>query len=188
VTLRFVRSFLTSTLAVPAILLATSQPLQGQAPQGLARGTLSLELALPEGGGGNFGLWNQVGTSTSIGWNVGFAYSRDETDIAERSQLRISVGPELKEHFSIRSRVAPFYRFGIFGLYDRDTRTQDELENRETSWGVGGSVALGVDWFPLDQISIGGHTGLRVDYLDAEERSQLNAGTFLSQLTMRIYF
>jgi hypothetical protein len=183
-----VRASLAFALAVPVLLLATSQPVQAQAPQGLARGTLSLEFALPDGGGSNFGLWNQVGTSTSIGWNVGFAYSSDDTDIAERSQLRISVGPELKEHFSIRPRVAPFYRFGIFGLYDRDIRTQDELENRETAWGVGGSVALGVDWFPLDQISIGGHTGFRVDYLDLEERTQLTAGTFLSQLTMRIYF
>jgi hypothetical protein len=188
VTLPSVRSFLTSALAIPAILLATSQPVQAQAPQGLARGTLSLELALPEGGGGNFGLWNQVGTSTSIGWNVGFAYANNDTETVDRSQLSISVGPELKEHFSIRPRVAPFYRFGIFGLYDRDIRTQDELETRTESWGVGGSVALGVDWFPLDQISIGGHTGFRVDYLDAEDRTQLNARTFLSQLTMRIYF
>lgn len=187
---RSVRSFLTSALAIPAVLLATSQPLQAQAPQGLARGTLSLEFALPDGGGGNFGLWNQVGTSTSIGWNVGFNYAkedRDETGFSA-SRLGISVGPELKEHFSIRPRIAPFYRFGIFGLYDRDIRTQDELETRTESWGVGGSVALGVDWFPLDQISIGGHTGFRVDYLDQEDRTQFNARTFLSQLTMRIYF
>jgi len=187
-TSKSVRSLLTFAVAIPAILLATSQPLQAQAPQGLARGTLSLEFALPEGGGGNFGLWNQVGTSTSIGWNVGFSYSNDETDIAERSRLHVSVGPELKEHFSIRPRVAPFYRFGLFGLYDRDLRTQNELETRETSWGVGGSVALGVDWFPLDQISLGGHTGFRVGYLEAQDGSRLNAGTFLSELTMRIYF
>lgn len=185
-----VRSLLASTLAIPAILVATSQPLQAQAPQGLARGTLSLEFALPDGGGGNFGLWNQVGTSTSIGWTVGFDYGKEERDDIDSSssRLTISVGPELKEHFSIRPRVAPFYRFGISGLYDRTIQTQDDLENRTESWGVGGSAALGVDWFPLDQISIGGHTGFRVDYLDREDRSQLTARTFLSQLTMRIYF
>ncbi len=185
-----VRASLAFALAVPVLLLATSQPAQAQAPQGLARGTLSLEFALPDGGGSNFGLWNQVGTSTSIGWNVGFTYAKEENEESgfSASQLRVSVGPELKEHFSIRPRVAPFYRFGIAGLYDRTTQTQDEVESRGESWGVGGSAALGVDWFPLDQISIGGHTGFRVDYLDREERSQLSVRSFLSQLTMRIYF
>lgn len=187
-----VRSLIASAFAVPALLLATSQPLRAQAPQALARGTLSLEFALPDGGGGNFGLWNQVGTSTSIGWTVGFDYSKEEAEQTgtSASRLAISLGPELKEHFSIRPRVAPFYRFGIAGLYDRRrlTTADGETEERTESWGVAGSAALGVDWFPLDQVSIGGHTGFRLGYTDGDDRSFLTARTFLSQLTMRIYF
>ena len=57
-------------------------------------------------------------------------------------------------------------------------------------YGVGGLVGFGLEWFPIPQVSVGGHLGLRghFQYRDDDEGNAIQFGTTSSGLRVHLYF
>ena len=83
------------------------------------------------------------------------------------SGVRVSLGPSFKRYRDDRGPVSPYsmWGVGVTGGFDY-LAVDDPGTDDQASWlaGVYGKLGLGVDWFPLERVSIGGHVALRLAY------------------------
>jgi hypothetical protein len=109
----------------------------------------------------------------------------------------ISVGPTLRRYVSTSDRVNP-YAFGAL-LVGFDTGRQSPPSGPETSqWGLNGSLAagIGLEWFPVREVSLSGQSGLQLTARYATSESgtvsaqQVGVGlnTFASSLSVSLYW
>lgn len=168
----------------------------------------SLAFALPDGGGSAFALWwyGERG-----GWGMELdAHINASLDTGGRSPDRFvarttfSAGPAFKRYREAAGPVSPFLYsgFGVRGGYDRSDVDDPDVPTT-TAWRVGlyGRLGLGVDWFPLERVSIGGYTGMEAFYHFAAhdsgpslpypgdgDRHSGGLDLFTSSLTLNVYF
>jgi hypothetical protein len=167
-------------------VLGISAAAHAQSPTALQQGRTSIAFTLPNSGGEDIGLWKFTNDRTNVGLDLGFGYAsiHDAGSTASAHQWHLNAGPAIKKYFNATTHVAPFGRFGVSGGY-----FHAPSEHHVT---VGAQAGLGADWFPTDQISIGGYTGLQANLNRVQQsgrtRNNWDAGTFLSALTLHIYF
>jgi hypothetical protein len=152
--------------------------LQAQTPQAISSGTKSLSFGIDGSGTSEAGLWLLVSDRTNLGLLGSLDWvSEDRDSQDDRSEFRLGVGPRVKWYLTDPGRVAPFW-FG--GMEFAHLRVSEEGESDRTSRGLGLDGGFGVDWFPVEQISIGGWTGLR---LTSDRLTNDNNRTRLRTLT-----
>lgn len=170
------------------------------------KGTWSLAIELPDGGGSSLGLWKMTGERTNFGLQVGFSWTDNEQEADDQSSSTddnawsLNLAPTIQRYFRVAENVAPFLIGGIdFGVGQTRRRRQTSeftFEDLQTNYSLGAKVGIGVDWFPLESISIGAHTGLRLRFVDFRREGtgveasghNIRVNTFLSSLLLRIYF
>jgi len=172
-------------LLAGSLLLAPG--LHAQAPQAISSGTKSLSFGIDGSGSSEAGIWLFVSDRTNLGLLGSLDWvSEDRDPQDDRSEVRLGVGPRVKWYLSDPGRVAPFW-FG--GMEFNHRRVSEEGESDRTSRGLGLDGGFGVDWFPVEQISIGGWTGLR---LTSNRLTNDNTRTRLRTLTtglrVHLYF
>lgn len=193
-----------SPLAVAALcaglvaITATHAPAQEWRP---APGDRSIEFALPSGGGGALGLWWHPAEHRAWALRLTFSTNGDlraggDDPGLYRLNTAVGVGPAFKRYRGTIGPVSPFIYSG-FGVRLHWDRTVVEGGAPQNALLVGGygDLGLGVDWFPLERISIGGHTGGRLTYHvgfpenDSEPwRHALSLQLMTSELSFHIYF
>ena len=157
-------------------------------------GDWSLSFVLPDGGAPGLGIWRQ-----RTDWALGVVLDADLSSTVreqpagdlEATSLLLRFGPSFRRYWWQDGPAAPFFLFELGGLYQRNA-----LGDMAT-WRMGADARLGVgaEWFPMEGIGIGGHTGLggswfwTVDDDDVDDdETLLNAGLFTSALSVQIYF
>ncbi|MBW3552068.1 MAG: hypothetical protein KY466_01090 [Gemmatimonadetes bacterium] len=194
------RIILGSAALITGLAVAAPPAAAQQADRGDERwhpewGDWSLSFHLPSGGGAGFGFWKQRGRDVALGLTVDgtLAFSDRENpdgDVSS-SEVAFSVGPALKRYWWRDGPVSPFFHTGLSATYRRAE------VGATSSWRFGGglTVGLGADWFPVQGISLGGHTGLGASYLWATDnddvpgdQSLLVIDLFTSALTVHFYF
>lgn len=198
--------------AVPALAQDAPPADTTPAPNGLRKGTWSLSFSAPgyngSGERAEFGVWEMVGARTNLGLTLEVnVYGRDREgndEGADQTEASTSVqlGANLRRYVSTARSVAPFVQGRVFGrgFYTR----RDALGYEETIRGVSGGLegSVGVEWFPVRQFSVAGHTGARLfmgrleqdqDYPDddterAADYRDVSFQTFTSALSVQIYF
>jgi len=180
-------------MVAAAALLIGPSTVQAQGPEALAEGRTSIAFAIPQSGSTSFGIWKQLSPTRALGLQGSVLYGRHESEFAnhESTQFQISVAPAMKWYRSLTPTVAPFLRGSVGVGYNRSEQLSGDIRIETDGFNVNASAGIGVDWFPLRSISIGGFTGLsgalgRVD--SGTERNSLTLGTTTSALTMHIYF
>lgn len=199
-----------AVLAAPALAQDALPADTTPAPNGLRKGTWSLSFSAPGFTGtserAEFGVWEMVGARTNLGLTLEVnVYGRDrEGEGADQTEASTSVqlGANLLRYVSTARSVAPFVQGRVFGrgFYTR----RDALGYEETLRGVSGGLegSVGVEWFPVRQFSVAGHTGARLfigrleqdqDYPDddterAADFRDVSFQTFTSALSVQIYF
>lgn len=197
-------------LALPAAAQDTI-PADTAAPRnGLRDGARSLQFDLPSYGGsvatGAFGVWQMVGARTNLGITLGISANvRDrDYDDAEQSDrgTYLQLGLAAKRYASTDGPVAPFALGRVFAYSSRLEREAD-VGFRDEQKILGGGVegGLGVEWFPVRHLSVGGYTGVSVggESLNGEterpnepRREYDESGaffrTFTSTLSVHLYF
>jgi hypothetical protein len=152
-------------------------------------GTLSISLGLDSGT--QAGIWLTATSSVRVGLLGTLERTRNSVDgpgdaSTSSTRIRFAVGPALKWYvLSNTTPVSPFwYASASLGA---DDPPNDE---RTTSYGLVGG--FGADWFPVPQVSFGGHTGLGFTYDRTREngvtRTSSRLGTLTAGLQMHIYF
>lgn len=152
-----------------------------------AEGSYGISFNLPEGGGGGFGFRRMLSPRKSVGVDVTLGYSWQRTEDGGVSETRtfkgVGVGSDLRYYRRARGPVVPFLEVGgALGYSDP----------ADDSWSTSlrGNFDLGVEWLPLDGMSISGSTG--VGALWGHSKSQgrthddlvLNASRSVLQLTL----
>jgi hypothetical protein len=211
--LRLLAAAAAAVLASPALAQDAAPPADTTpAPNALRKGAWSLSFSAPGYSGSGerveFGVWEMVGARTNLGLtlevNVSGRDREGEEQGADQTEASTSVqlGANLRRYGSTARSVAPFVQGRVFGrgYYTR----RDALGYEETIHGVSGGLegAFGVEWFPVRQFSVAGHTGARLlvgrleqdqEYPDEDtDRStdyrDVIFQTFTSALSVQIYF
>lgn len=179
-------------MAAAALLIGASAA-QAQGPEALTPGKTSIAFSIPTSGSNSFGIWKQLTPTRALGINAAVEYGRiDEDSGNDRSEFAISLAPSMKWYRSLSRTVAPFIQGSAGVGYNRVVNEVGDQEIESDGFNVNASAGLGVDWFPLNSISIGGFTGLRAAFGsfnngNSDQTSAL-VRTFTSGLTMHIYF
>lgn len=177
-------SLVTAFFLVLAVPLASA----AQMPAPVSLGTKSISFGIDGSGNAEAGIWMFISDRTNLGLLGTLDWVSEDRNPprSDRSQFTFGLGPALKWYMPRTPRVAPFW---YAGLDFRHTRRTEDDEDDETSRGLGVDGGFGVDWFPVDQMSIGGWTGLRIASDRAEnDETTTRIRTFTTGLRVHIYF
>lgn len=177
-----------SMVAAAGLLLAPEA--SAQMPQ---RGARSLQLSAV--GRNEVGLWRMLSERTNVGLGVGIGLARRETEdsaVGEQTAWNVSLVPSLKRYGATVGRFAPY----LFASLPLSLAGQSRDEAEGSGLGIGAAGAVGLDWFPVRNVSVGSHAGLQVNRQSSEHQSgtiesestQTVLGTFSSGFTLHIYF
>lgn len=165
--------------------------------------TLSVPVLAQENAAGRPGhaIELGVGESPTIGYwikqsertDLGFRVAASIRDIDEATQTFILFGPALRFYRSSPGSLAPYTQVGLDLSYTR--QSNNDVSN--DAWGILGRVGLGLDWFPIQSFSVGGHVGVVVSYEDVgftvgpgvqSDRTATTIRTFSSGILVRLLF
>lgn len=173
---------LLSGVAVAAALLAASTAAAQEA--GRPAHSLSVRVAASPA----VGVWTRVAPGADFGLEVGLSRGDHDDD----SSTGISVSPGLKLFTRADGPVWPYVFAGA--RLERQEQAMGDASADVTSWG--GQVGFGVDWYPADRLSVGGHVGLGAARTEGDVLPQLGGpeadvweiGTFRSGIRIHFYF
>ncbi|MCY3735980.1 MAG: hypothetical protein OXG13_06230 [Gemmatimonadaceae bacterium] len=200
-----------SRLTAVALLAGATGAAADSLPQGplAERGTWALGFDLRSGEGSSFSLWRVRSPKTALGLEASLYWRLMESDYESpaRSDRRyqrlcLEFRPTLKRYRPLRDGIAAYvYGQGLAGFWGTQREDRDDTVSR-IDLGVG--LGLGVDWFPLQRISVGGRTGLSMSYgfgessrsssLTGEVDTYLSTDrdlylrAFVSKVTALVYF
>jgi hypothetical protein len=156
------------------------------------------------GGRGKHSISVQAGANTLVGLGV---RTGTRTDVILEVGGRVSdgegvnghtivVGPSLKRYWgSLDGSVAPYLLLGLRGEWSEFALGSG---TPSTDRRIGGVVGLGLDWFPTQRVSVGGHLGVEALAVRSEGPTLVpgadpvstghEIGTFSSGVRLRLFF
>ncbi|TVR66515.1 MAG: hypothetical protein EA422_01955 [Gemmatimonadales bacterium] len=150
-------------------------------------GARSLSFGIDGSGTAEAGIWFFVTDRTNLGllgslnW-----FSEDRRNDDDRSGLSLTLGPRAKWYLASVGSTAPFWYGGLDFGHVRDSR---EGRDDRTGRVLGLEAGFGVDWFPLDRVSLGGWTGVRLqDERFPSDDTRTRLDTFTTGLRVHLYF
>ena len=190
------------TIAWIAACLLLLSPVWGSAQESAnvpEPGSYGFSFDLPSGGGTGFGIRRMMSPSSNLGVSIVVGYRKDDSERpAEPDETRtswsIGLRPDLRLYRRNARSVLPFLSLEAEVGYNK--QTADEFEASGFKLGMG--VGVGAEWFPLEEMSISGSTGVNIAYrrrttaADILEQSltdsALVVGLFQSALQLSLYF
>ena len=180
-------------VAVGAMVLGAA-PVDAQVPEALSKGTTSLAFTLPQSGSSAAGIWRFLTDRDALGLTVSVQVNREHVSagLIDRTATNwgIGMGPAYKRYFTPKGRVAPFVNAAAVASWNGDDLPDVPDANR---WGLNATAGLGADWFPVEEISLGGFVGIRGSYgtMDGPsgiEHSSWALRTLTSAISAHVYF
>lgn len=186
----------------------------------LNSGAYSLSFAVPGGGNpyanGAVGFWYMITDNINLGINLGLGieatetingYNTDAEDSTSTTAFDLLLAPAMRYYLFNTDSVAPYIlgQLNFHKFFDDNDDTTADLDDDNNAYNselqpelalIGG---FGLEWFPVEQFSVGGHVGLGIDILrqhDAPAQTEgatvtkngFRIGTFTSALTANLYF
>ena len=150
-----------ASIVVPVLFSCLMVPVAGQGqenPGAASRGDRSILLSVGERS--DIGYWMRVGESTDLGVGVGLTFSDDD----ERTSRAFHLSPELKRYWDEDgASIAPYVLVGLVGSW-RTSEDSGTFASERSALEIGGAGGIGLDWFPVERVSVGGHVGLRATF------------------------
>jgi hypothetical protein len=137
------------------------------------------------------GLGLRVGTRTDLMLEAGARLSDSDADGIRALVLR----PAIKRYLGpTDGSIAPYLLLGLKAEWTRSEFGPTTL----TSQRIGGTAGVGLDWFPHQRVSVGGHAGVELLAVRSDSPSLLigpntestghDISTFSSGLRLRLFF
>lgn len=194
-------------LGAIALLAGATGVAAHPSPQGplAERGTRALGFDLRTGEGGSFSVWKVHSPYTALGLEASLYWSLTQEDYEDPDlsdggyqYVRLQLRPTIKRYRPLRNGIAPYVYYQALGGFS-GSRREDLEPFRERSSSMielGVGLGLGVDWFPLKRISVGGRTGLSLRYGFGEAsrsdepyiQRDLSLSALASKVTAFVYF
>lgn len=147
----------------------------------------------------------EVGSSTSLGFGLRAGARTDVLleggvrilDDGETYTRGVFVRPAVKRYWSSTDgTLAPYLTLGLRADWSR-LRSGGAL--RRNSRRLGGLIGVGLDWFPVQRVSFGGHVGLEILAVRLESPTGFpptppevseghEVGTYSSGVRLRLFF
>jgi len=138
------------------------------------------------------GVGLRAGTRTDVELEVSGRFIDDDVT----SQRIVLLRPTLKRYLGPTARsVAPYL---VFGLRAEWVESDSDFAPNASSQRFGGLAGVGVDWFPGQRVSVGGHIGVEALSVrrdapaippgSGEVRNGYELGTFASGVRFRLFF
>lgn len=152
-----------AAIAAAGLLMATGAA--AQETNGLERPGTSISVGAT--GGYQVGVWRRLSPRTSVGLEVSafsrsseFEFPNSEGEQENEDRL-VTVGPALKVYTGPGGAFLPYgYASAFLQLGSTRYRPLNGETQEADLSGFGGQVGVGVDWFPVQRVSIGGHVGV----------------------------
>lgn len=178
-------------------------------------GDWSISLAVPNGGNpyadGTAGAWYMITDNMNLGVNLGFGiesqtvvsnYDQDNQSSTSRTGFDLLLAPALRYYLTSDSSVAPYIlgQMNFHKYFDGDNDTSADPSDENFNGDLQPELSLvggfGVEWFPVERFSIGGHVGLGIDLVRQNRftgsntltENGLRIGTFTSSINANLYF
>lgn len=150
----------------------------------------------------SIGLWRRVSHGVELGVEVMGQHQAGETILDQEFRTNtIRVQPAIKLYSRGIGPVLP-YVYGAVGVTFASTRNElidtggDTHVIESHDHGLGGGLGVGLQWFPIERVSIGGHAGVQGDWFRSrsefddtsdDTRRSSNFGTFSSGVVVQLY-
>lgn len=157
-----------------ALLLATTLPAAAQDPAA-ARGDRSIVLDV--GGDPSVGYWTRRGDRTDVGISLGLQLDHQDVEDSDRSFASITLTPARKRYLSPRGPLASYAYYGLPLSYGWNSSSNDDNRFSNQKFSVGALAGWGLEWFPAEWVSVGGHIGGRIGASYIRERDEYWNGT-----------
>ena len=155
-------------------MAAGAAPEVSEAPprvNSLEPGARALSFALPGFSTGTFAYTRMRSAERSITWEVRVQASHntrnDGISNLSTTALGFAVGPVFRRYFEPERKVVPFFAQRYFVGYDyrhhhaeAEHRPESAFRQNSNAAFVGAGAAVGLEWFPVKQMSLRGETGL----------------------------
>ena len=119
-------------------------------------------ISLSVGSSTTIGYWMPVSARADLGVLVGASFADGENSGGtEQTSWSVRAGPALKLYATRESPFRPYTYGELFFAFGRtESETGGGAESSLSNRDLAANVGLGLDWFPTDRVSIGGHVGL----------------------------
>lgn len=138
------------------------------------------------------GFWRMVSGRTALGLSGSVQGIRNTQGDSELSRTMVVVSPRVKRYRSTEGAILPYLHGALLaGVTDFGGGSS---EDRSTL--LGATAALGLDWFPVRRVGLGGHAGLGLTRTWSEidnpvvgdlERSSWTLQTFTAAIQVQLY-
>jgi len=123
---------------------------------------------------GDIGYWIKMSEKTDIGFNVGLNFR----DTQHQKNQNYILTPAIKHYLISDKPFAPYIYSGIYFSYGKGEFNRDFPQSSE-DYQVGALGGFGLEWFPIHNVSVGGHVGVKAQY-----ESQNNTSTSFTTSTI----
>lgn len=105
------------------------------------------------------GFWRMLSGRTALGVSGSVQGIRSEYGGSELSRTLLVVSPQVKQYRATDGAILPYLHGAVFASVT-DLGGSSGAAGDDQSTVLGATAALGLDWFPVRRVSLGGHAGL----------------------------
>lgn len=119
--------------------------------------------AVTMGAGSNsasIGYWHKLTGKTSLGGDFTFFYRDHDHNDYQSYQF----SPGIRHYLLADKAVSPYLYGAVVGRYSKSGSDQPDSRSRTESYTAGLQGGIGLEWFPIQNVSIGGHVGINANY------------------------
>lgn len=159
---------------------------------GPQQGQRSISFGVRGEGSSTFGLWTMLSERTNLGLLGTLNYNRQTLDPGDRkaTSWTLTVAPTLRSYTARLGPVLPYLQGGIGVGFGEGSPNDVSILSASANGG------LGVEWFPVSNVGIGGYTGLGLSYQRTRTgpsdfrttTKNFGFGSMTSGLSIQLYF
>ena len=177
-------------LSAVALSICFVQPALAQEVK--SRGSEAISLGVTSDSG-RIGYWHKVNDANSYGGDFSFAYS----DSSHNDIQSYEFSPGIRHYLLPDKAISPYLYGALMGRYGVSHSSQPDWKSRMESYTVGVKGGIGLEWFPVQSVSIAGHVGVVAAYDKFHSVATLSTssttedffiGTTSSGLLLNLYF
>lgn len=181
------------------VIAVTAHTAMAQEVRG--RGSEAITLGATDGSA-RIGYWHKLSDANSIGGDFAIDFSDNNRGDGQSYQFN----PGIRHYLMPEKAVSPYLygaltaRYGTYGYDNGNSKSSSEV------YAAGLEGGIGLEWFPIQSVSIAGHVGVTAEYEKARSRSSytsnfdnststtsrrdegVHVGTFNSGILVNLYF
>lgn len=122
----------------------------------------------------SIGYWHKLTDDNSLGGDFTIVYRDNNRGGSQSYQL----SPGIKHYLTPEKTISPYLYGAIIGRYAENSSDNTSSRWRTEMYTVGVQGGIGLEWFPVQSLSIAGHVGAVAHY--EKNRSRSSSGEFSS--------